>query len=126
MDFRWWIKGYYGGRKRTGCLFFILILGLAIYLSFKILPPWVDYYFLKDIIEQQTELAKRNSDAEILQTILREVRFREIPITEKDIEIERIEKEQITIFTDYTIEVILFGRYVHQIDFNIESNKSLE
>ena len=125
MDFRWWIKGY-SGRDRVGCLFFILILGLAVYLSFKILPPWVDYYFLKDTIEQQTELAKMNSDAEILQNILREVRLREIPITEKNIEIERIEKEQITVLTDYTIEVILFDRYVYQINFNIESNKSLE
>lgn len=99
----------------------ILVLMLAVYIGFKIIPPWIDYFSFQDEVKQVLKYSKVQSltEKEIKQSILRKARELHIPITERDIYLQR-HGDQLKLTMDYEVRIFLPLGLERAFPFSIE------
>jgi len=92
------------GKGITGCLVFIVLLGLTIFLSIELIPVYYSYYSMESEVKREISKAGAHSlrDEEIVHNILDVAKRNDVPLKEEGIQIERI-AGQIIIIVRYAV-----------------------
>ena len=94
------------GGGRLGTLITILVLAAGVWASFQVMPFWLNYSELKNLMEAQAAKASVFSDHQIRKNILGKIKELELPIDDPDdVKINRFDG-RIVIETEY--EEVLF------------------
>lgn len=110
-----------GGRLKL--IITLVIVGLLAYLGIKIVPHFVNYYELRDHMEQTATLAavSNKSEMEIRESIWRKIQELEIPANREDLKVTRAGRD-VHIRCHYTAEVPFLG-YTIRLNFDPQSDK---
>ena len=100
------------GEGQLGCVFGIVLLIVAIFIAFKIVPVKANMADLRQTITDEGKSAGTHSDAVIMKSILTKAESENLPVTEDDVTIKRA-GNNIYIDVDYTVPV-RFPGYVYQ------------
>ncbi len=111
------------GEGRSGTLFALIVLGVAIYLGVKFVPVLINVYSFRDAIDEQARFAgmPHHDDDLIKKTLLAKARELDLPIGAKEIQIER-GGNQIRIRVIYTVPV---ETPVHTFNMKFDENLSV-
>jgi hypothetical protein len=110
------------GKGMVGCMVFIVLMGIAIFLSITLIP----IYYTNYTMESETKIAVSRAgahyldDAAIAQDVLDIARKNEIQVEKKNIKVRRF-AGQIFVEVDYTIPVD-FGILERNLDFKIKAS----
>jgi hypothetical protein len=125
-DFDVKIRNRQEGRGNLGCLFAFLLLGALGYLGYKIVPPFMLHYQLKDALDEVAvyEVAgigasKNGSGAKqkLEDTVISKAREMGIELSSNNINIERT-SDKINIHVEYSVPIDLpFRHYEMKFDF---------
>jgi predicted membrane protein len=96
------------GEGRLGCLIGLILLGLAIFVAWKMIPAKVKAAELRQTVVDEAKSAGTHNDDRIKAAILTKAREDNLPVTEKDINIVRGNGE-ITVTVTYTIPIVFPG-----------------
>ncbi len=102
-------EGFYaerGGITLRG-FFWILLLGLVLYVAYLVVPPYIDYRMLSIEVAAEARTAHRYDDGEIRNRILEKARYWEVPVEAGNIEITR-GSDDIEISVEYGVPVRFF------------------
>jgi hypothetical protein len=87
----------------------LALLGAGIFVGVKIIPVRVNAYEFRDFIQEECRFAAtREKDAEIFKRVFDKAQDLKLPITKKDIRLERT-----------THEMIISAKYVQTIDLKV-------
>ena len=92
------------GESQFGCLIGLILLAVAIFVAWKMIPVKVKAAELRQAIVNEAHSAGTHSDDRIRAGILAKARENNLPVTEGDITIVRTTGE-ITVSVDYTIPI---------------------
>ncbi len=93
------------GEGRSGTMFALLVLGLAIYLGVKILPVMVRSYEFRDYLEEQARFASaRNTDDEVRDRVFNKADELELPVKRENVKVNRT-RHKIDINVKYTVQI---------------------
>jgi type III secretion system FlhB-like substrate exporter len=92
------------GESQVGCLFGLIILALAVFVAYKMIPVKVKAAELRQVVEDEAKSAGTHDDGRIRDTILNKAKDNKLPVTENNISITRAHSE-ITVDVDYIIPV---------------------
>ena len=84
----------------------IALVILGVYLAFKFIPPWIDYFALKDTMEQIIKMRTMLTEGEIKERVIEEARQLHIPLSEEDIVLEK-EGNRVILAVNYEVRVLL-------------------
>jgi len=103
------------GEGKIGFLIAIIVIGIAIFVSAKIIPVRISAYEFKDFIREQARYAAiHRKDAEIVERIMEKAQDLEIPLSAKNLDVRRTRTEVI-ITANYEQPVDLkFHTYVYK------------
>jgi len=114
------------GRGNMGCLFAFVLLGALGYLGYKIAPPFMLHYQLKDALDEVAvyEVAgigtsKNGSGTKpnLEETVINKAREMGIKLQRENIKIERT-SDKINIHVEYSVPIELpLGLYEMKFDF---------
>jgi hypothetical protein len=110
------------GKGMVGCMVFIVLVGITIFLSIRLVPV----YYTNYTMESETKLAVSRAgahyldDAAITQDVLDIARKNEIQIEKKNIKVRRF-AGQIFVEVDYAVPVD-FGILERTLDFKIKAS----
>ena len=95
----------------------LALLGAGIFVGVKIIPVRVNAYEFRDFIQEECRFAAtREKDAEIFKRVFDKAQDLKLPITKKDIRLERTTHEMI-ISAKYEQTIDLkFTKYVYKFD----------
>lgn len=105
------------GKLRIGLLFFLSLVGVGVYLTFQLLPYWIDAYDLKDFMADKARAGQLTTDDAIRRSIIAKARQLDIELTDQDIVINRSSTE-LSIATAWELDYNFFGIYNHTFTFN--------
>lgn len=108
------------GKINISALVWLFIIASVVYLGIKLVPPYFTYYMFKGEVEGQAKTAHVYSDQDIIKHILDRAKESDIPIEEKNIILERREKE-IEVSVSYDIVVNFFDRYFKTLHFRVRT-----
>ena len=96
----------------SGILMF-LVVGAILFLSFKLLPPYIDNYRMQDYLEGITRNATYNrmTEDDIRKDVMDQVRQLDMPIQPNQIRVER-SGSTVSVAIRYTVTVDLLVRQV--------------
>ena len=99
------------GRSTLGCLTMLLILVAVAYFAFNVGEAYLNYYSLRDSMQQQARFGGRMSDAEIRRALIAKVDSLGLPEDAANFRITR-NGSRISIWTEYVqpVELPLFVR----------------
>jgi hypothetical protein len=100
------------GESQFGCLIGLILLGLAIFVAWKMIPLKVKAAELRQTVVDEAKSAGTHNDGRIMAAILAKAREDNLPVTEQDVTISRGNGE-ITVNVKYTIPVVFPG-YTYQ------------
>ena len=100
------------GEGNFGCIFGLILIVLALFLAYKIIPVKANNAELKQTIVDEAKSAGTHSDGVIKEAILAKARDNKLPITEDQVKIQRGNNE-ITVDVEYTMP-IEFPGYTYQ------------
>ena len=105
------------GDGRIGFLISLALLGAGIFVGVKVIPVRVNAYEFRDFIQEECRFAAtREKDAEIFKRVFDKAQDLKLPITKKDIRLERTTHEMI-ISAKYEQTIDLkFTKYVYKFD----------
>ena len=84
------------GEGRIGLIIGLALVGIAIFLGFKIVPVRVKAYEFHDFLREEARFgATRKKNGEITERILAKAKQLEIPLDKKNLQVERTESEMI-------------------------------
>jgi len=92
------------GESQFGCLIGLILLGLAIFLAWKMIPVKVKVAELRQTIVNEAHSAGTHNDDRIRAAIVAKAREDNLPVTEENITIVRTTGE-ITVTADYTVPI---------------------
>jgi predicted membrane protein len=92
------------GESQLGCLVGVILLGVAIFIAWKMIPVKVKAAELRQTVVDEAKSAGTHSDDRIRGAILAKAREDNLPVTEDDIKIVRGSGE-ITVTVTYTIPI---------------------
>ncbi|MGH9796029.1 MAG: DUF4845 domain-containing protein [Candidatus Acidiferrales bacterium] len=106
------------GGGNTKAIIWIAILILLVYLAFKVIPPFVNDYELRDHMEQTARYAavSNQTEADIRTAIWRKVEELEIPASREALRVVR-QTRRVQISLPYTVEVPILG-YTMKLNFS--------
>src|SRR4051812_11201948 len=104
------------GEGKLGCLIGLIILLIAVMVAYKMVPVKVKAAEMRDAVQDEAKSAGQHNDAWIAKALLVKAQSLELPVTEKDIEINRTGGE-IRVDVDYTVPV-KFPGYIYQWHFH--------
>jgi len=99
------------GESQFGCLIGLILLALAIFVAWKMIPVKVRAAELRQTVVNEAHSAGTHNDDRIRAAILAKARENDLPVTENDVTIVRTTGE-ITVTVDYTVP-IQFPGYVY-------------
>ena len=107
------------GGARLRAIVWLLILGAAGYVAFKVVPIYVANYQLQDKLQTEARFATVNhkTDDQLRDVIYREMRDRDIPARREDIKILENTQRGVRLSVEYTVPVDL-KLYQLQLHFN--------
>lgn len=114
------------GEGRVKAIFWTLVILLAVFVTIKVVPPYVANYQLQDklVTEARFATVNRKSDEDLRNTIFREIQDLEIPARREDIKIENTSR-MVRISVEYAVPVDLWF-YRTELHFNPSTeNRSL-
>lgn len=114
------------GAGKLKAIVFTVILILAIYMAFKIVPAYVSEYQLQDKMQEQARfgVVNRYSAEQVRDNIYKVVQDLDIPAKRDDIKVTATQ-EAVKISLDYTVPIITIF-YNTELHFSPSSeNKSL-
>ena len=104
------------GEGKLGCLIGLVILLIAVMVAYKMVPVKVKAAEMRDAVQDEAKSAGQHNDATILKSLLFKAQSLDLPVTEKDVTINRSGGE-IRVEVDYTVPV-KFPGYVYQWHFH--------
>lgn len=107
------------GDGRVRLYFWIAFGLLALYVGYKIVPTYVGYKMMQKEVETEASLAHHYTDGEMKKHIMEKANSWNIPITHKDIDINR-RRETIAIGISYSIDFNFFDQYERTIYYDID------
>ena len=99
---------YERGENQIGCLLGLILLGLAIFVAWKMIPVKVKAAELRQTVVDEAKSAGTHNDDRIRGAILAKAREDSLPISDEDIKIVRANGE-ITVTVTYTIPIVFPG-----------------
>jgi hypothetical protein len=96
------------GESQFGCLIGLILLGLAIFVAWKMIPVKVKTAELRQTVVNEAHSAGTHSDDRIRGAILAKARENNLPVTEQDVTIVRGNGE-ITVTCEYTVAIAFPG-----------------
>jgi len=97
------------GDGRIGFMIALALLGVGIFVGVKIIPVRVNAYEFRDFIQEECRFAAtRNKDAEIFKRVFDKAQDLRLPVTKKDIRLQRT-----------THEMIISAKYEQTIDLKV-------
>ena len=92
------------GEGNLGCIFGLIVLALAIFVAFKMVPVKVKNAELKQTIVDEAKSAGTQNDDKIRAAILYKAKEDNLPIKEDDVKINRT-SNAITVDVAYTVPI---------------------
>jgi uncharacterized membrane protein len=114
------------GEGKLKAIVFTLIIISAIYVAYKLVPPYVNEYQLQDKMQELARfgIVNRYSDEQVRENVFKAVQDLNLPIKREDIKVT-ITQATCRIWLDYTVPVDLLF-YSTELHFSPSSeNKSL-
>lgn len=119
--------GGQAGRSTLGGLVALILVAAGVYVGMKLVPVRAAAFALHDTVREQAILAagnRRVTDERIRSRILEVAEERGLPVTERDIRIERQETlgrrrrdETIRVEVTYSVPIDFVGGYVYRWGF---------
>ncbi len=106
-------------------LIWILVLSLALYVGFKVVPPTFSHLMMKTEVEEETGNAYMYSNEALTRRLIEKAGIWSILIDRRNIVIKRWSKE-IVVEVNYTVTLTFFGAYERKIDYSIEATSPLK
>lgn len=97
------------GESNVGCLFGLIVLAIAVFIAYKMIPVKVKAADLKQTITDEAKMAGTHSDDLIMKSILAKAREQSLPVTEDNVKITRAHSE-ITVDVEYDVPVNFPGK----------------
>jgi hypothetical protein len=114
------------GEGRLKAIFWTLVLFSIIYVGYKLVPPYVALYQLRDKMEEEARFAvvNRHTDDQIRDIVFRQVQDLDIPVKREDIKVGNT-NSAVKISLEYAVPLDLLF-YHTELHFNASSDvKSL-
>ncbi len=114
------------GAGKLKAILFTVVLLLAIFLAFKLVPPYVSEYQLQDKMQELARfgIVNRYSDEQVRENVYKVVQDLDLPVKREDIKVT-VTQATVKISLDYTVPVDLLF-YSTELHFSPSSeNKSL-
>jgi hypothetical protein len=96
------------GEGKLGCLVGLILLGLAIFVAWKMIPVKVKAAELRQTVVDEAKSAGTHNDERIRAAILAKAREDNLPVTDENITIVRSAGE-ITVTVVYTVPIVFPG-----------------
>jgi hypothetical protein len=92
------------GKGIVGCVVFIVLLSVAVFLSIQLFPVYYSYYSMESELKREISNAGAHSlrDETIIRDVLEVAKRNEVPLKEEDIQIERV-AGQVIFDIDYVV-----------------------
>lgn len=103
------------GGARLKAIVWLVILGAAGYVGFKVIPIYMANYQLQDKMQTEARFATVNhkTDEELRDVIFREIRDRDIPARREDIQVLENTQRRVSVSVEYTVPVDLKVYQLH-------------
>ena len=114
------------GAGKLKSVFFALLFLLAIYVAYKLVPPYVSEYQLQDKMQELARfgIVNRYSEEQVRENVFKTVQDLDLPVKREDIKVT-VTQATCRISLDYTVPVDLLF-YSTELHFTPSSeNKSL-
>ena len=115
------ITNSHGNSKIIG-IFFILAVVSAIYLSYTLLPHYLNYLKFRDLAGAKISAAKVINDENILNDLYNKAKELDLPLEKEDIIIKR-EEGRLHITAEWEVEVEFIGGYKKTLKFSIDAGE---
>ncbi|HEX7252658.1 MAG TPA: hypothetical protein VF376_07245 [Thermoanaerobaculia bacterium] len=100
------------GEGRTGCVLWLLFLGLVIYALYEIVPVRIAAGQFTDAIQEQATFAATHQNPQIYSELLEKAADLKLPIRKDQITINRT-RESIQIEAHYVVPIEFFGGLIN-------------
>ncbi len=110
-----------GNSKIIG-IFFILVVVSAIYLSYTLLPHYLNYLSFKDLAGAKISAARIMKDENILNDLYNKAKELNLPLEKEDIIVKR-EEGRLHITAEWEVEVEFIGSYKKTLKFSIDAGE---
>jgi len=110
-----------GNSKIIG-IFFILVVVSAIYLSYTLLPHYLNYLSFKDLAGAKISAARIMKDENILNDLYNKAKELNLPLEKEDIIVKR-EEGRLHITAEWEIAVEFIGGYKKTLKFSIDAGE---
>src|SRR5438874_13630307 len=96
------------GEGRLGCLVGLILLAIAVFIAWKMIPVKVKAAELRQVVVDEAKSAGTHNDVRIRTAILSTAQENNLPVTEENIKIVRTTSE-ITVTVTYTVPIVFPG-----------------
>ena len=97
------------GEGNAGCLFGLIILAIALFVAYKMVPVKVKAADLRNTVTDEAKMAGAHNDRVIMGQILSKAREQNLPVTEENVKISRSQSE-ITVDVEYDVPIDFPGK----------------
>jgi hypothetical protein len=113
------------GEGRVKFMITLIIIVSGVYLMFKIVPPYISDYQLKDTLSTEGRFyaAHQKTDEQVKGTVWKEIQDLGIPAKREDIQLQTVGRS-VHISVKYTVVVDLLG-YQLNLNFNPDSENPI-
>lgn len=92
------------GEGRLGCLVGLILLALAVFIAWKMIPVKVRAAELRQVVVDEAKAAGTHNNDQIKGAIMQKVHDTKLPVTEDDVHITRANSE-ITVDIEYDVPI---------------------
>src|SRR5437764_12609752 len=96
------------GEGQFGCIVGLILIGIALFVAFKVIPVKVKNAELRQTIVDEAKSAGSHNDGQIREAILAKARDNKLPLTEEQVKIQR-GNNAITVDVDFTVPIVFPG-----------------
>lgn len=92
------------GESNFGCLFGVIVLAIAVFIAWKMIPVKVKAAELRQTVIDEAKAAGTHTDERIRAAILAKANENHLPVTDDNIKIKRAQSE-ITVDVEYVMPI---------------------
>jgi hypothetical protein len=111
------------GEGNLGCIFWVVLLGLAVLIGVKMVPVKVATSQLYDYMEEQAKFAATAPPDALAKGIVGKSKDLELPVTKDDVHVERV-GDNIRMHAAFTVPVDFPG-YTYMWHFDFQVNRPI-
>src|SRR5205085_10348732 len=97
------------GEGNAGCLFGLIVLALALFIAYKMVPAKIKTADLRQTITDEARMGGAHNDGVIMKQIMAKAREQSLPVTEDNVKISRGTND-ITVTVDYDVPIDFPGK----------------